>query len=113
MHEYSIVRALLDRVEQEARAHGADAVVRIHVAIGELAGVEAPLLASAFELARAGTRAAGAELELRAVAPRWICRSCALEIPPGGALRCATCDAPARLVAGDELILERLEMEVA
>jgi hydrogenase nickel incorporation protein HypA/HybF len=113
VHEYSIVHALLDRVEREARAHGADAVVRIQLAIGELAGVEAPLLASAFELARAGTRAAGAELELRAVAPRWVCRSCEMEIPAGGALRCVSCDAPARLAAGDELILERLEMEVA
>lgn len=113
MHEYSIVRALLDRVEQEARAHGADTVVRIRLAIGALSGVEAPLLASAFELARIGTCAEGAELEMRTVDPRWVCRDCERAIPAGDALRCGACGAPARLAAGDELILERLEMEVA
>lgn len=113
MHEYSIVQALLDRVEREARAHGADSVVRIRLAIGALSGVEPPLLASAFELARTGTCAQAAELELRTIEPRWVCRECDRAIPPGDALRCGDCDAPARLAAGDEMILERLEMEVA
>jgi len=113
VHEYSIVRALLDRVEQEARAHGADSVVSIRLAIGTLSGVEPPLLASAFELARTGTCAEGATLELRTIDPRWVCRDCAREIPTGDALRCSACGAPARLAAGDEMILERLEMEVA
>ena len=28
-------------------------------------------------------------------------------------LRCAACGTPARLVAGDEILLERIEMEVS
>jgi hypothetical protein len=31
-------------------------------------------------------------------------------IPPGSVLRC--CDSPARLAAGDDILLERIEMEV-
>jgi len=113
MHEYSIVRALIDRIEQEASAHGADSVVRVHLAIGEAAGVETPLLRSAFELVRTGTCCAEAELEVRPVATTWACRSCSAEIPAGAPLRCPRCGAPARLAAGDEIVLERLEMEVA
>ena len=43
MHEYSIVQALLDRVAAEARSHGAVAVHRIRVQIGEASGVESDL----------------------------------------------------------------------
>ena len=39
MHEYSIVQALIERVEAEARARGASAVHRVSVRIGELSGV--------------------------------------------------------------------------
>jgi len=112
MHEYSIVQALLDKVDAEARAHGAVAVTRVHLAIGRLAGVESELLRSAFELARCGTPCAAAELEVRAVEARWECRGCGVEIRAGGVLRCPTCGGPARLAAGDEIVLERLELEV-
>ena len=64
MHEYSLVRALLDRVDASAREHGATSVAILRVRVGEVAGVEMELFASAFELARAGTRCAAAELEL-------------------------------------------------
>ena len=42
MHEYSIVQALLERVREEARAHGAHSVHRLHVSIGELSGWTSP-----------------------------------------------------------------------
>jgi hypothetical protein len=31
----------------------------------------------------------------------------------GGFLRCALCDTPARLATGDEIVLQRIELEVA
>jgi Zn finger protein HypA/HybF involved in hydrogenase expression len=40
VHEYSIVASLIDRVQQEAAAHEGARVHRLHVKIGELAGVE-------------------------------------------------------------------------
>lgn len=113
MHEMSIVQALLDRVEAEAEAHAASAVVVVRVAIGTQSGVEPDLVRSAFDLARAGTRCAEAELVIRSVEAVWACGACARPLAAGERLRCPRCGAPARLAAGDEILLERLELEVA
>jgi Zn finger protein HypA/HybF involved in hydrogenase expression len=43
---------------------------------------------------------------------RWQCPKCDDIIAPGRALRCPRCEAPARLAAGDALVLVRIEMEV-
>lgn len=113
MHEYSIVQALLDRVEAEARSHEATLVYRVRVRIGELAGVEPELLHSAFELVRESTMCAGAELEIVPSAAIWECRDCGTSISRGAVLRCRTCEGPARLASGDEILLEQIEMEAA
>ena len=113
MHEYSIVASLLERVDAEARAHGATVVDRIQVRIGELSGVEIDLLRTAFETFRERTICAAAELEIEPVAARWSCRGCEREIERGAILRCPACGQPARLVDGGEILLQRIEMEVA
>jgi hydrogenase nickel incorporation protein HypA/HybF len=112
MHEYSIAGALLDRVEAEARRHARAEVRSIRVRVGELSGVDGELLRTAWSLAREGTRCAGAELVLAGEAARWECPRCAGGIQAGTLLRCPRCAAPARLAAGDALVLERIEMEV-
>jgi hydrogenase nickel incorporation protein HypA/HybF len=113
MHEYSIVEALLDRVDEEARKHAATEVHRVRVAIGELAGVDADLLITAYATIRRGTSCHAAELEVRRVQARWQCPQCQTDIPRGAALRCAACARPARLTAGDEIMLDQIEMEAA
>ena len=113
MHEYSIVQALVGRVEVEAKAHTATAIHRLHVRIGELSGVEASLLATAFELFREKTVCEGTELAIESVPVRWECRACGRAIPRGEVLRCTGCGGSARLVEGDEIVLSRIEMEVA
>jgi len=112
MHEYAIVQSLLDRVEEAARSHGATAVRRLSVRLGELAGVEPALLATAYTLCRERSICAHAELDIQRIAARWECPRCASAIARGTILRCPVCAAPARLAAGDEIILERIEMEV-
>ena len=42
----------------------------------------------------------------------WGCPACAASIPAGAVLRCAACGASAKLLSGDEIILEQIEMEV-
>ncbi len=113
MHEYSIVRALLDRVESEARARRATAVHRLRVRIGELSGVEVDLLATAYRTFRERSLCAGAEMDVVPVAAEWACPRCARPLVAGEVLRCPDCAVPARLVAGDEIVLDRIEMEVA
>lgn len=112
MHEYSLVQALLDSVEREARAHHARSVHRVTVRIGALGGVEPELFATAFEMARAGTLCEHAELELKTSALRWVCDSCGAELSAGRSPACPSCGWPVRLEGDDELVLERLDLEV-
>ena len=112
MHEYSIVEALLHRVESEARLRKALSVGRIRVALGELSGVDPGLLSTAYEVFRARTLCEQAEMEIRTVPALWVCSACGLPIAPGQILRCPVCEAAARLASGDEIVLEQIEMEV-
>ncbi len=112
MHEYSIVEALMGRVESEARTRRAISVGRIRVALGELSGVDPELLSKAYEVFREKTLCETADLEIRTVPARWACPSCGLPLAPGEILRCPSCQIPARLEAGDEIVLEQIEMEV-
>lgn len=112
MHEYSVVQALLGQVERAAAARGATSVHRVRISVGELCGVEPALLATAWTTFRERTICAEAELDLQAVQARWACPRCELTVERGAFLRCTECGGPARLVQGDELTLERLELEV-
>jgi hydrogenase nickel incorporation protein HypA/HybF len=102
---------MADQVEQHARANNASSVHRIAVRLGALSGVEPELFATAFTLCREGVLAE-AELDIRRSEAVWACPKCAVPIPPGAVLRCGACGVPARLVTGDEIVLEQIEMEV-
>ena len=112
MHEYSIIQSLMERVDAEAEARRSTVVRRLTVRIGELSGVESGLLATAFDMFREGTICAGATLDIVPVAARWACPACGTAIATGSVLACQACRRPARLVEGDEIILDRIEMEV-
>ncbi len=113
MHEYSIVQALIERVQAEATANSAVSVHRLSVRIGELAGVEPTLLATAYDTFREGTICSGAELAITYVRAHWECPHCKRAIVHGATLQCPVCEVAARLEGGDEIILDRIEMEVA
>jgi hydrogenase nickel incorporation protein HypA/HybF len=112
MHEYSIIQALLARVTDEAESRGASAVHRLHLRIGELSGVEIDLLEKAFLAFRGRSLCNRAELEIHPVTAEWSCPRCQRPTVPGGFLRCPECGVPARLARGDEIVLDRIEMEV-
>lgn len=112
MHELSICQQLLTQVARVAAEHGAARVDRIRVSAGPLSGVEPQLLQQAFTLARAGTIAAEADLEIRSAPVRIRCRDCreTSEVPPNRLL-CPHCRQwQVDVVAGEELILERVEL---
>ena len=113
MHEYSLVEALVSRVEEEARRRGALRIHSLSVKVGELAGVDPELFRTAYETFREGTLCAGVPLTLKHVAATWSCPRCKTPIPRGAILRCAECRAPAQLDEGsDALTLDGIEMEV-
>lgn len=111
MHEYAIATSLLRMVEDRARAAGGTRVVRVDVRVGDAVGVDAELLATAWEILRNGGPCASAELRLHRVAARWECPRCGASIPDGDYLRCPSCSVPASLASGAELMLDRMEVE--
>ena len=76
MHEYSLVQALITRVEDEARRRGALKVHGLSVRVGELAGVDPGLFQTAYDTFRDGTICAGVPLTLKQVAASWSCPTC-------------------------------------
>jgi hydrogenase nickel incorporation protein HypA/HybF len=114
MHELSVCQGLMQQVEQVAAAHGAAAVERIVLQIGGLSGVEPTLLERAFEIARAGTVASGAELEIRTGPVVVQCRECGgrSAVPPNR-LICNYCgEWRVRVVEGEELMLLTVELDI-
>ncbi|MEW2490291.1 hydrogenase maturation nickel metallochaperone HypA [Streptomyces sp. NPDC048411] len=106
MHEMSIAMAVVDQVEEAARAGGAASVGSVRLQVGELAGVVPDALSFCFGLACAGTVLEGAELVVEPVAARARCEPCADEwavgMPPR--LCCPACGEPtAELLSGREL----------
>ena len=81
MHEYSLVQAMFDQMARVMATNQAQAVRRVRVRIGPLAGVDPGLFLTAYDVYRERTFCAGAPLDIEAG-------------------------------AGDELILEQLELEV-
>jgi hydrogenase nickel incorporation protein HypA/HybF len=111
VHEWSIVEQLIGEAERQVAAHGASRVRRLHVRVGALAGVEIPLLESAYATFRERSCCAGAALEVEAVPARWRCPRCERDLAPGRPLRCERCGGPPRLASGDEIVLARIELE--
>lgn len=113
MHEYSLIQSLVERVEAEVRARSASAVHRLRVRVGEQSGVDIELFKTAYATFRERTVCESADLDIEIVPVEWACGRCGSRIAPGQPLRCAACLHPARLISGDEIILDRIEMEVA
>lgn len=95
-----------------ARTHQARGVAHIVVRVGPLSGVVPELLSHAFSVARVGTVAETAELEVESLPVRVRCRQCGAEseVSPSQ-LVCGKCgDWHTELLSGDELLLARLEL---
>jgi hydrogenase nickel incorporation protein HypA/HybF len=75
MHEFSLAQALLEEVERVRREHGGR-LVRFRVEVGELAGVEPDLLASAVEMLLADGPDEGATMTLDRVPVEARCGDC-------------------------------------
>jgi hydrogenase nickel incorporation protein HypA/HybF len=115
MHELAICQALIEQVERVARDNGAGRVLSITISVGPLAGVEPKLLEHAYPLAAAGTVAEDAQLVIETIAVQVRCRKCQAEtaVVPNRLL-CGTCnDWQVDVIAGDEMLLQRVEIEPA
>lgn len=112
MHETGIAAEILDIAKREAAQRGAAGITAVTVRVGDLAGVAPEALEFAFEALCAGTNAAGARLVIERVPMRARCRVCGRETEPEPdlVLWCAECGTPLEVLAGQELLVESLEI---
>lgn len=112
MHELAICQALMTQIEQSAEPHKPAVIERVVLSVGALSGVEPALLKRAFEITRAGTLAANAELEIQTGPIRVQCKSCDQESDARvNRLLCARCgDWRVRVIEGEELLLLSLDL---
>lgn len=115
MHELSVCLALIEQVDRIARERKARSVSRIVVQLGPLSGVEPALLRHAYPLAAAGTVAEHAELDIEAADIVVKCDQCGAQSAAApNRLLCSSCgDFRTRIVSGDEMILQRVELASA
>lgn len=110
MHELSIAAAILEITIAHARGRK---VTAVYVKVGHLRQVVPAALLFSFELVAQGTVAEGATLEIESVPVEGRCRACAasgrlLAFP----LLCGNCgSSDLEIVAGEELLVDSLEME--
>lgn len=112
MHEYSVVANLLETCEELAREKQAQRVCKVFVSIGERSGVNADLLKSAFENYKEGSICGEAELVVKRQPILLECRDCGvLEAKDLCYTQCPQCAKEVKILAGMDMLLERLELE--
>jgi hydrogenase nickel incorporation protein HypA/HybF len=113
MHEISIAESILDIADQQARAQNARSIQIIKLRLGEFTTIVREALEFAFEIARQGTLAEHARLEIETVSIVLRCAVCDKATPPVGGvcLICAVCGFPMEIISGEELQVEYIEVE--
>lgn len=115
MHEESLVRTLLQQVEEVARQHAATRVQVVEVEVGPLSGVEVPLLQSAWERLLSQSACGNAELTVRQVPLTAVCSDCGKDlIVSNFRFQCTACGSQAvRITGGDQMRLLQVTLETA
>ena len=80
MHEMALAESVVQIVEAQVRAAGAERVLVVRLEIGALSHVEPAALAFAFEVVAARSLAAGARLEMIRSPGRAWCHDCGAEV---------------------------------
>jgi hydrogenase nickel incorporation protein HypA/HybF len=104
VHELSLASAIVDTVERHA---GGRAVTVIALRVGTLRQVVPESLELYVDLVGRGTVCEGARLEVEVVPATLAC--CGGEWEPPG-FRCAQCGGGGRVVAGDEFLVESIDV---
>ncbi|MBN2964151.1 hydrogenase maturation nickel metallochaperone HypA [Sulfurospirillum sp. T05] len=113
MHEFSIVNALLDLCEKNAKENSASQVLKVEIKIGKLSGIEPHLLKTAFDTFKEGTLCENAELLMHLQDLVLYCSTCKSEsVLEKNEFYCPKCNSvEVSVLDGEEMYLMRLEME--
>jgi hydrogenase nickel incorporation protein HypA/HybF len=114
MHEMSLIVNLFDILEEQAREKKAIKIHKVKLQVGLLAGAVPEMLKTAFDIYKKDTLASEAELEIQEVPLKVLCLTCRTEMEKDDFIfKCTHCESTdLKTLAGTELLLERLEMEV-
>lgn len=114
MHEFSIAQAILSIADDYAKRNGAGSITTVGVRVGDFSGVVAEALETAFDIAKQGTLAEHARLEIEAVPLVAFCQNCQTEFKvdnPYSVVCCPLCTSLSdELRQGQELDLSYLEV---
>jgi hydrogenase nickel incorporation protein HypA/HybF len=108
MHELGIAQEVVAIVAEHA---GEARVMRVVLEIGRHALILPDSIRFCFDLCSEGTVAQGAELEIREVPGRALCRECGAEVvleQPFGLCACGGCDL--EWLSGDEIKIKEMEI---
>ena len=113
MHEISIAESIVHVAEASARERNSRSIQVIKLRLGEFTTIVAESLEFAFEIARQGTLAECARLDIEVVPMVVRCAVCDTRTRPihGVRLICAECGFPMEIVSGEELQIEYIEIE--
>jgi hydrogenase nickel incorporation protein HypA/HybF len=113
MHELTLCQSLLRIIEQEAERQAFSAVRVVWLEVGDFAAVEEGALRFAFDVARRGTPAANARLEIVPVDGEAWCPHCQCRVVVGRQYdACPECGHfGVHIRAGDTLRIKALEVE--
>jgi hydrogenase nickel incorporation protein HypA/HybF len=113
MHEMAITRELLGLAQKHAAAAGGRRVTDLAIVVGELSTFSEDAVAFCWEVLAQGSPCEGARLHFRRVPAELTCLDCGKAHTLGGELApCPACGSSRlKVTAGDDLILESLEIE--
>lgn len=113
MHEISIAESIVHIAEAKAREQNARSIQLIKLRLGTFTTIVAEALQFAFEIARQGTLAQFARLEIESVPMIVRCVVCEELTQPirGLCLICEQCGFPLEIVSGEELRIDYIEVE--
>jgi hydrogenase nickel incorporation protein HypA/HybF len=115
MHELAIAESIIEMAAAEAKNRNSPAIETIKVRLGEFTGVVREALEFGFEIARQGTLAEKAVLDIEIVPLKTRCPHCGLTGRPVDdfCFLCAGCGGPVEIASGREMEVEYLELTEA
>jgi hydrogenase nickel incorporation protein HypA/HybF len=113
VHEIAIIGSVLEVAEEKARELDSPSIKVIKLRLGQFTAIAPEALEFAFEIARLGTLAEHARLEIEIVLMILHCVVCDARSQPASAMSlvCPQCGFPLKIVHGKELQIEFIEIE--
>jgi hydrogenase nickel incorporation protein HypA/HybF len=113
MHELSIAANIIEIAEAQARAQCSKSIRKIKLRLGEFTTIVREALEFSFEVARQGTLAEQAALEIETVPLAARCPRCGPvpQLAHEICLVCPACGWPLEIVSGEDLQVEYIEVD--